>query len=44
LANVEDALRATIELYEDTGRLLPEGLIQDANAGAIQFDALIPAP
>lgn len=26
LANVEDALRATLEVYEDTGRPIPNGL------------------
>jgi antitoxin HicB len=29
LENVEDALRATLELYEDTGRPVPSGLMQD---------------
>ena len=43
LAHVEDALRATLELYEDTGRPVPDGLIQDPDAGAIQFDLLLPA-
>jgi antitoxin HicB len=36
LANVEDALRATLELYEDTGRKVPDGLVHDPEAGAIQ--------
>lgn len=44
LANVEDALRATLELYEDTGRPVPSGLVQDPQAGAIQFDLLVPVP
>src|SRR3989442_8112611 len=43
LANVEDALRATLELYQDTGRPIPSGVIQDPEAGAIQFDLLLPA-
>lgn len=43
LENVEDALRATLELYEDTGRPIPSGLIQDTEAGAIQVDLLLPA-
>lgn len=43
LTNVEDALRATLELYEDTGRPFPGGLVQDPEAGAIQFDLLLPA-
>jgi antitoxin HicB len=29
LANAEDALHATLELYEDTGRPIPGGLVQD---------------
>lgn len=40
--NVEDALRATLELYEDTGRPVPGSLVQDPEAGAIQFDLLPP--
>lgn len=42
LENVEDALRATLELYEDTGRPAPSGLMQDPDAGSIQFDLLVP--
>ena len=44
LANVEDALHAALELYEETGRPIPSGLIQDPEAGDIQFDLLLPAP
>jgi antitoxin HicB len=43
LENVEDALRATLELYEDIGRPVPAGLVQNPDAGAIQFDLLLPA-
>jgi antitoxin HicB len=43
LENVEDALRATLELYEDTGRSIPSGLVQDPMAGSIEFDLLLPA-
>ncbi len=43
LENVNDALRATLELYEETGRSVPNSLVQDPAAGAIQFDLLIPA-
>ncbi len=32
VANVEDALRATLELYEDIGRPIPSGLAQDPQA------------
>ena len=43
LENVQDALRATLEFYEETGRPVPTGLVQDPDAGAIQFDLLVPA-
>ena len=43
LANIEDALHATLELYEDTGQSIPSSLIPDPEAGAIQFDLLLPA-
>jgi antitoxin HicB len=43
LEHVEDALRATLELYEDIGRPVPNGIVQDPGAGAIQFDLLLPA-
>jgi len=29
LENVQDALRATLELYEDTGKAVPAGLVAD---------------
>jgi len=43
LENVQDALRATLELYEDTGRPGPSGIVQDPDAGVLQFDLLLPA-
>lgn len=43
LENVKDALRATLELYEDTGRPIPSDLVQDPEAGAMQFDLLVPS-
>jgi antitoxin HicB len=43
LENAKDALHATLELYEDTGRPVPPNLIQDPDAGAIQFDLLLAA-
>ena len=43
LENVKDALQATVELYEDIGRPVPADLLQDPDAGAIQFDLLLPA-
>ena len=42
LEHVEDALRATLELYEETGRPVPSGLVQDPDDGSIQFDLLVP--
>jgi antitoxin HicB len=42
LSNVEDALLATIELYEDTGRAFPEELLRDPDEGEIRFDLLLP--
>ena len=41
--NARDALRATLELYEDTGRPVPVGLVQDPEAGALHFDLLVPS-
>jgi antitoxin HicB len=43
LGNVEDALRATLELYEETGQRVPDGLVHDPDAGTLQFDLLLPA-
>jgi antitoxin HicB len=43
LENARDALRATLELYEDTGRPVPAGLVLDPEAGALQFDLLVPS-
>ena len=43
LENVQDALRATLELYEETGRPVPSSLVQEVAAGVIEFDLLIPA-
>ena len=43
LANAQDALRATLELYEDIGRPIPSGLVQDPQADAIEVELLVPA-
>jgi antitoxin HicB len=43
LSNVEDALLATIELYEDTGNVFPADLVKDPDEGEIRFDLLLPA-
>ncbi len=44
LANVADALRATIELYSDLGRALPGSLRQIAAADPIWFEYLVATP
>ena len=44
LSNARDALAATIELYQDTGRNLPSGLAQDDGAGPVWLETLIGAP
>jgi len=41
LANVPDALRAALELYEDLGRPLPKNICQDAAADSIWFEHLV---
>jgi antitoxin HicB len=41
--NARDALRATLELYEDSGRPIPPGVVQDPEAGALEFDLLVPS-
>jgi len=41
LANVRDALNATLELYEDLGKLLPPQLRQDPAAHSITFEFLL---
>jgi len=43
LEHVADALRAVIEIYEDTGRSLPAGLLKDPEGSTIQFECLVRA-
>lgn len=43
LENVKDALGAVIELYEDTGRPLPEG-IRFNEATTVSFETVVGAP
>lgn len=38
LAHVRDALRAVVEIYEDTGRPLPANLRQQSGESAMWFD------
>jgi len=44
LENVQDALRAVVELYEDLGKTLPSGVRQDASSTAISFESLLTCP
>ena len=41
LENVQDALRATLEIYEDLGKPLPANLRQDPQADAVWFEYLL---
>ncbi len=43
LANVPDAVRAVVELYEDMGRALPAGLYPTVSGEPITLDTLIMA-
>ena len=40
---VRDAVNAVVELYEDTGRELPSGLIADGMTSPVWFESLISA-
>lgn len=42
--NAEDALKATIELYEDLGRPVPTNVSQDPTNAPIWFDHLVAVP
>jgi antitoxin HicB len=44
LENVQDALRAVVELYEDLGKTLPSSVRLDASATAISFESLLTCP
>ena len=41
LANVPDALKAVVEVYEDLGRPLPANLRQDPDASSLWFECLV---
>ncbi|MBM4319915.1 MAG: type II toxin-antitoxin system HicB family antitoxin [Deltaproteobacteria bacterium] len=43
LSNVSDALAAVLELYEEQGRALPPGMMQDAQAGPVWLETLVAA-
>jgi antitoxin HicB len=44
VANVQDALAAVIELYEDLGRPLPGGVVLEDPSGPVTFEALVTTP
>lgn len=44
VANVQDALAAVIELYEDLGRPLPQTAMIGEASGPVWFEALVTAP
>lgn len=41
LNNIQDALKAVIETYEDLGRPLPTNLKQDPNSESVWFETLV---
>jgi antitoxin HicB len=43
LANVQDALQAVIEIYEEQGRALPAEILKDPEKNSIQFEHLVRA-
>ena len=43
MANVEDALVATLELYAELGRPLPSGLRQDASVSPMWVETIVRA-
>ena len=42
--NVQDALAAVFETYEDMGKQLPANLRQDPQDSAIQFEGVVTRP
>jgi len=44
IANVQDALAAVIELYEDLGRPLPGGVVLGDPSAPVAFEALVTTP
>ncbi|MYC32779.1 MAG: type II toxin-antitoxin system HicB family antitoxin [Chloroflexi bacterium] len=41
LVNVEDAFAAVVEIYEDRGRPLPDGIYADDPNGPVSVEALV---
>ena len=44
LDNVQDALRAVVELYEDLGKHLPDSVSLDPESTQISFESLVSCP
>ena len=44
LDNVQGALRAVVELYDDIGKALPLSVRQDPNSEKISFESLVSCP
>ena len=44
VANVQDALAAVIELYEELGRQLPQSAVVPAASGPVWFETLVTTP
>ncbi|MBI4559572.1 MAG: type II toxin-antitoxin system HicB family antitoxin [Candidatus Hydrogenedentes bacterium] len=43
LDHVQDAVSATLEMYEDLGKPLPGNLLQESDQDSIWFECLVPA-
>ena len=44
LSNAEDAFAAVMEIYEDTGRPLPQSICLDDTNGPVSVEALVAIP
>ncbi len=44
LANVNDALEAVLELYEDSGRAFPANLVQCEGDGPVWLETVVATP
>ena len=44
LGNVQDGIKATIEIYQDLKKPLPQSLIQQVENNPIWFECLVSAP
>lgn len=44
LRHVRDALKAVIEIYEDTGRQMPLSVREESKSGPVWFESLVSVP